>query len=269
MRGTMSCPERFQESHRIAAGFPSSGGVAPKAWARPRAWRPAEGRRHSALTSHALAVWLSYDGTVMTSQANAQFKFEHHSLGDGHEILTGVLPDDLRIDSEEFEELWNLHPIDRPWISIHGRPVQIPRWQQAYGRDYVFSGQTSLALAVPRLLQPLLRWSGDSIAPGLNGILVNWYDGKLGHYIGPHRDRYKELVPGAPMVIFSFGEQRTLRFRPHRGKGVTDVLANDHGVVIPFETNKVWKHEVPKTKKAQGLRVSVTARAFNDTLSSA
>jgi len=161
--------------------------------------------------------------------------------------------------------------------------VQIPRWQQAYGRDYAFSGQTSLALAVPRLLQPLLRSSGDSIAPGLNGILVNWYDGMLGHYIGPHRDRYKELVPGAPMVIFSFGEvadsllvvrdvrepQRTLRFRPHRGKGFTDVQANDHGVVVfPFETNNVWKHEVPKTKKARGLRISVTAPAFHDTVSS-
>lgn len=97
----------------------------------------------------------------------------------------------------------------------------------------------------------------------LNGMLLNWYDGSLGHYIGKHRDSTKKLVHGVPIVTISFGEQRTFRLRPWKKKGTRDFAARCGSVfVMPFETNLAWTHEVPRSAKCQSRRISVTLRAF-------
>jgi hypothetical protein len=73
------------------------------------------------------------------------------------------------------------------------------------------------------------------------------------------------MVPGAPIVTISFGEER--KFRLSRGRGeakeVRDFPA-PHGTafVLPQETNAVWKHAVPKSTRYTGRRVSVTIRGF-------
>ena len=187
-----------------------------------------------------------------------------HDLGDGLSVLTGALPPELVWDEAAFGRAWSIHPTERPTIKMHGRPVRIPRWQQAYGADYRFSGQTSRAEPVPELLAPLLDWSRTAIRSELNGLLLNWYDGP-GHYIGEHHDHVKDLVPGTPIVTISFGERR--KFRLTRGEGpnrqVRD-FAVDNGsvVVIPWATNAAWKHAVPKSTRYTGRRISVTIRAF-------
>ena len=82
-----------------------------------------------------------------------------------------------------------------PRILIHGRWVAIPRWQQAYGADYHFSGQTNKAMPVPPILAPLQAWAQDAIDPRINGLLVNWYDADLKHYIGAHERQHEDDVP--------------------------------------------------------------------------
>ncbi|HWD20539.1 MAG TPA: alpha-ketoglutarate-dependent dioxygenase AlkB [Verrucomicrobiae bacterium] len=165
-----------------------------------------------------------------------------------------------------FEVLWRLHPEDRAEIRMHGRKVKVPRWQQAFGRDYRFSGQVNRALPVPPVLALLLEWAQNTIDSRLNGLLLNWYDGKLGHYIGAHRDSAKDLVPGAPIVTMSLGEQRIFRIRPWKKDGMTSSinldLTNGTVVVMPYETNQAFTHEVPASTRLQGRRISVTARAF-------
>ena len=73
------------------------------------------------------------------------------------------------------------------------------------------------------------------------------------------------MVEGSPIVTVSFGETRT--FRLTRGKGedarALDVAATDGTVfVMPYDTNRVWKHAVPKSARYKGRRISVTFRAF-------
>ena len=183
-------------------------------------------------------------------------------LDDAHQIYSAFLPEELRFNREQFDAAWDLHPATYAEIMIHGRKVLTPRWQQAFGRDYVFSGQSSRALPVPAIFQPLLAWS-QLIHPKLNGLLLNWYDGQLGHYIGKHRDSTKNLIPDAPIVTISLGETRVFRLRPHNGKGMIDFEASDGKVfIMPFETNEAWTHEVPKSAVAKGRRISVTVRAF-------
>ncbi len=71
---------------------------------------------------------------------------------------------------------------------MFGRLVPTPRWQQAYGRDYRFTGHINSALPVRPEMEPFLRWSQATIDARLNGLLLNWYEGPLHHCIGPHRD---------------------------------------------------------------------------------
>ncbi len=186
--------------------------------------------------------------------------FTRHDLGDGLAILVGRLPDALVWSADDFAHAWALHPAERPVIHLHGRRVALPRWQQAYGADYHFSGQTSRAQPVPERFQPLLDWSRSAIHPALNGLLLNWYDGP-DHHIGPHRDSERNMAPGAPIVTVSFGETRI--FRLSQGRRKYDLSAAHGDVfVLPRATNAAWKHAVPKSTRHVGRRISVTVRGF-------
>jgi len=142
--------------------------------------------------------------------------------------------------------------------------VKTPRWQQAYGMDYFYTGRINAAEPVPQILSPLLKWMQENIDERLNGILVNWYDGSLKHYIGRHRDSTANMVEGAPIVTVSLGEERVFRLRPHDGAGRRDFPASDGTVfIMPYETNLAWTHEVPHHRRLAGRRVSITLRSFS------
>ncbi|MCI5058942.1 MAG: alpha-ketoglutarate-dependent dioxygenase AlkB [Flavobacteriales bacterium] len=190
--------------------------------------------------------------------------FEFQALDDSFGIYLGKLPERSPFLPEHFETIWQLHPSDYHSIMMHGRTVKTPRWQQAYGVDYQFTGATNHALPITEDFVPFQKWCFESIASNLNGLLVNWYDGKKAHYIGPHRDAPKGLIENSYIVTISLGEERIFRMRPWKGKGSKDFVL-DHGkvVVIPWKTNLNWTHEVPKFVKYKGRRISITLRAFD------
>lgn len=189
--------------------------------------------------------------------------FQRHELDGEHGIFIGAVPKELELSSIAFEQLWVMHPPEHHEIHIHGRRVKTPRWQQAYGSDYHFSGQVYESEPTPPVLLPVLKWAQSAISEQLNGLLVNWYDGALGHYVGKHRDSVVNMIDGAPIVTVSFGEKRKFRLRPYQGKGFRDFSAEPGSVfVIPYATNLAWTHEVPASRKQTGRRISVTLRAF-------
>lgn len=186
------------------------------------------------------------------------------SLDETHHLEVGELPPELLPDQAAFDALWSLHPDEFHEIVMHGRKVRTPRWQQAYGADYRYTGNTNRARPLTPAMRPWLAWSRESVDPRLNGLLFNWYEGAAGHYIGKHRDSDANRVEGSPIVTLSFGEQRVFRLRPWRGQGFLDVPAVHGGViVIPWATNRAWTHEVPAPRGSRGRRVSVTLRAFH------
>lgn len=189
-------------------------------------------------------------------------QFQHVELKTGDLFWVGALPEAVLV-GVPFDALWDLHPAQFPEILIHGRRVKTPRWSQAFGRDYRFSGQLAQAGPIPLLLNGVLDWCREAIDDHLNGLLLNWYDGTLGHYIGKHRDKTTGMVMGSPIVTVSFGEARVFRLREWKGTETVDFVA-EHGsvFVVPYEMNKRWTHEVPKSARYLGKRVSVTMRAF-------
>ena len=178
-------------------------------------------------------------------------------------VRVGRLPDRLCPSGSEFEAWWGLRPGAPDHLTLYGRRVALPRLQRAYGHDYRFSRQTSLARPIPAALAPSLAWARRAVDPRMNGLLVNWYDAEQAHRIGPHRDSEVGLVPGCPIVTISFGSARTFRLRPYRGAGKVDLPIEDGSVVIiEWNTNQRWTHEVPHFARDRGRRISVTSRAF-------
>ena len=190
--------------------------------------------------------------------------FRCHKLDDLFRLWEGDLAQPLS-GEEVFDEIWNRHPEEYHDVKMHGKLVKTPRWQQAFNRDYRYTGSLNNALPVPQQLDPYWEWAKSEIDGRLNGILVNWYDGSLGHYIGRHRDKATSLIPGAPIVTISLGDSRKFRLRPWRGKGFKDFDASNGCVfILPYDTNENWTHEVPASKRQTGRRISITLRAFED-----
>jgi alkylated DNA repair dioxygenase AlkB len=201
-----------------------------------------------------------------TTPMNTYPGFQEHRLFERFPFFVGRLPADLEARARtNFEALWNLHPEKSNEILIHGRMVPIPRWLQAYGRDYRFSGTMNQALPVPEILAVFLAWVREAVDTRFNGLLLNWYDAERSHYIGAHRDSRQGLVSGTPIVTISIGEARTFRLRLPKVTGFIDFDAT-HGTcfVMPWETNLAVKHEVPHSAQAKGRRISITARAFTE-----
>ena len=95
-------------------------------------------------------------------------------------------------------------------------------------------------------------------------MLLNWYDGRLRHYIGPHHDSTKDMVKDAPIVTISLGEERIFRLSHPQTKR-RDFPAHDETVfIMPYEANLAWKHAVPHFARWRGRRISITIRAFNN-----
>jgi hypothetical protein len=94
--------------------------------------------------SHSLAGW--------NSPPSKTWDHKRHELPDGNSFHIGVLPEAQCLDNAQFESLWSMHPADYHVIKMHGKPVKTPRWQQAFGDDYYYTGRVSTALAIPPLL---------------------------------------------------------------------------------------------------------------------
>ena len=182
----------------------------------------------------------------------------------GLKVWTGQLPAQFNFERSRFQHLWDLHPENYHIVNIMGRDIPTPRWQQAYGRNYRYTGAEQNALPIPDELRPFMDWAQENINPGLNGLLLNWYDGQRKHYIGAHRDDTRDLVSGSPIVTISLGEERIFRMRPYKQKGKVDIpMPHGSVIVVPATTNSKWTHEVPHFAKNTGRRISITLRVYH------
>ena len=185
------------------------------------------------------------------------------NICDDLKVYIGKIPVEL-ITEACFNEIWNIHPDSFNKIKMYEKDVYIPRWQQAYGKDYYFSNQVSQALPVPEILEQYLTWS-KSLNQNFNGLLLNWYDSDLKHYIGRHKDSESSLILNSQILTISLGAKRIFRLRHSATKMLKDIEVNNGDVlIIPWNTNKKVTHEVPYLVKYPGKRISITIRAFSE-----
>ena len=84
--------------------------------------------------------------------------FVTHELDANCKFLVGTLPDEVAVSRPQFDALWAMHPEEYHEIQMPGGLVKTPRWQQAYGADYHYTGRVNKALPVPPLLEPIHAW---------------------------------------------------------------------------------------------------------------
>jgi hypothetical protein len=107
--------------------------------------------------------------------APSAIELRQHLLFEKQVLLASRLPDALAEDAlEHFQELWGLRPatfheITQPFT---GKRIPLPRWQQAYGHDYRYTGAVNRALLMSELLKPYLEWT-QQIDHQLNDLLLN------------------------------------------------------------------------------------------------
>lgn len=172
-----------------------------------------------------------------------------------------------------FEQAWDLHPQDHATIMMFGRPVLTPRFQQAYGESYRFSGKTFEAKPFPRAIQSAVQLMQGMVVhetgePSyLNSALVNWYaDGD--HYMGPHADDERTIYKQSPIFTLSLGAARRFVFTPKKSPAGSngaclELLLNDGDLlVMGGRTQQTHKHALPKMKRCQDKRISITMRCF-------
>lgn len=177
-------------------------------------------------------------------------------------VLVGRVPDEV-LEAIPFDVAWDLHPPEYPTVQMAGKPTRLPRWQQPYDKDYVFSGQRNEAVPLPEALRPFSDWA-QGVYAKFNGVLLNWYDADLGNYIGAHRDSTVGLVHMSPILTASLGATRVFRLRRFKQPGPFVDIEVRHGdaVLLPWVTNQALAHEVPHLARHPGRRISLTARAF-------
>ena len=175
---------------------------------------------------------------------------------------------DNELPNHNFEELWNIHPVEHGQVIMYGKKIDVPRYQKSYGRDYNFTGMNHKAEVIPDEFKKFM-----DVVNGLyenytfNSLLVNWYvDGN--HYIGAHSDSTTQLVEDSPIVSISLGEIRKFRIKHKKTKEILkDIELKDKSIVAMCgKFQNELTHEIVKVAgdkgKKMGRRINLTFRVF-------
>ncbi len=164
-----------------------------------------------------------------------------------------------------FAELLDLVEWTQHIIRIRGREVASPRlsaWYGDPGAHYSYSGiSLSPRPWLPVLLELKTRVEAACNAP-FNSVLLNLYrDGA--DSMGWHSDDEPELGERPLIASLSLGATRRFRLRHRLRKDLEPVvidLENGSLLIMEGDTQRFWKHQVPKSKRVAEPRVNLTFR---------
>lgn len=176
------------------------------------------------------------------------------------------LPDQLLVNKKLFDELWNLHPEKRSTIIMRGKEIEVPRWQESYGKDYYYSGKLHIGHEISHsYFKNLLQFVQSHSKKNYQQILVNWYSNG-DNYIGHHSDDETQLVNNSSIYSFSFGQPRDFVIKSKKDPDYKKVikLENNSMVVMGGKMQKNYTHSIPKrsVKKCPYRRINITFRLF-------
>lgn len=180
-----------------------------------------------------------------------------------------LIKDYLKNIEIDFDSLWDLHPADYNTIRIFDKEIKLPRYTNNYGIDYRFSGAIHKASPTPKEINEIIQNLQNIVVNDnnslLNGCLVNWYaDGN--HYIGLHSDSEKDIYTNSPILTLSLGATRTFKLIPKKFTQTQHrkelKVNNGDLLIMGGTTQSTHKHTIPKTKKCNDKRISITMRCF-------
>lgn len=151
-------------------------------------------------------------------------------------------------------------------IKMYGKENWVPRMEAWYGDkgiNYTYSGITQEPKPwMEELLE--IKSAIEPIAQTVfNSVLINFYrDGQ--DRVGWHSDDEKELGETPIIGSVSLGATRKFKlrhrnFQENRQQTALD-LENGSVLLMKGDTQKHWKHEIPRTALPVGGRINLTFR---------
>jgi alkylated DNA repair dioxygenase AlkB len=164
-----------------------------------------------------------------------------------------------------FAELLDLVDWRQYSIRICGKQVASPRLSAWYGDPDAHYSYSGLSLEprpwLPIILELKTRVEAVCNAP-FNSVLLNLYrDGA--DSMGWHSDDEPELGERPVIASLSLGATRRFRLRHRRRKELEPVaieLENGSLLIMGGDTQRFWRHQVPKSKRVTEPRVNLTFR---------
>lgn len=148
-------------------------------------------------------------------------------------------------------------------IRLFGRSCPQPRLSAWYGDDgasYRYSGLLLQPLPWPPALLAVRQQLETGLATSFNSVLANLYrDGR--DSMGWHSDDEPELGPEPIIASLSLGATRRFQLRHKRqAERYSLDLIDGSLLVMAGETQRYWRHQVPKTRHPVGERINLTFR---------
>jgi alkylated DNA repair dioxygenase AlkB len=155
-----------------------------------------------------------------------------------------------------------------PWethrIRLFGREVDSPRlscWIGDPGAAYTYSGTRFEPRPWPQALAPVRTRLSAELGVGFNSVLANLYrDGR--DSMGWHSDAEAELGPLPVIASLSLGAARrfALKSRDDPAMGLAFALPPGSLLVMAGETQRRYRHALPRTARPVGARINLTFR---------
>jgi alkylated DNA repair dioxygenase AlkB len=170
---------------------------------------------------------------------------------------------DAAAADELLRELLQSVPWKQEHLRLYGREIPFPRltaWCGDPGAVYTYSGIVNEPRAWTAGLARLRDRLHVALGVRFNSALLNLY--RTGSdSMGWHADDEHELGERPLIASVSLGATRRFELRPLR-KGDSRGLALEHGslLVMSGDTQRCWKHQVPKEPTVRASRVNVTFR---------
>lgn len=164
-------------------------------------------------------------------------------------------------------------PWEQHYVKLFGRSVPAPRlscWVGDPDASYQYSGVRYTPHTWPKALLPIRERLRDELGVDFNSVLANLYrDGC--DCMGWHSDDEAALGPRPVIASLSLGTTR--RFVLKR-RGTEDSSGKERGHSRPFalsldagslllmrgDTQRYYRHALPRTAKAVGPRINLTFR---------
>lgn len=165
-----------------------------------------------------------------------------------------LLFDDLRAQVP-----WEVHR-----IRLFGREVDSPRlscWIGDPDAAYTYSGTRFVPHPWPEVLFPIRERLARELGTGFNSVLANLYrSGK--DSMGWHSDSEAELGPQPVIASLSLGATRRFVLKQRRDPSIKLALDLPPGslLVMRGDTQRHYRHALPRTAKPIGARINLTFR---------
>lgn len=155
-----------------------------------------------------------------------------------------------------------------PWethrIRLFGREVDSPRLSCWIGDEeaaYTYSGTRFRPHSWPAALLPIRQRLANELGCAFNSVLANRY--RDGHdCMGWHSDNEPELGPHPLIASLSLGATRRFVLKHRHDPSRKLELELPHGslLVMGGDTQRNYKHSLPRTARPVGERINLTFR---------